>query len=95
MRHKNNIMASVKNLKKDINYVLGDIVDAIYLWEMYNHKVDAKASQAVVEEAFSSYDELIARVNQKKVADKKAHFNTIRKDLETVANSLVEKVNSL
>ena len=88
-------MANVKNLKKDINYVLGDVVDAIYLWEMYNPKADNKASQVVVEEAFTSYDQLIARVNQKKVEGKKAHFALIRKDLETIANSLVEKVNSL
>ncbi|MDO9261314.1 MAG: hypothetical protein Q7U08_05190 [Flavobacteriaceae bacterium] len=88
-------MASVKNLKKDINYVLGDIVDAIYLWEMYNPKADSKVSQAVVEEAFTSFDELIGKVNQKKIENKKAHFTAVRKDLETVANSLVEKVNSL
>lgn len=88
-------MASVKNLKKDINYVLGDVVDAIYLWEMYQTKVDTKATQVIVEEAFNAYDQLIARVNQKKIENKKAHFSSIRKDLETVANSLVEKVNSL
>ncbi|MDP3352355.1 MAG: hypothetical protein Q8S44_01265 [Flavobacteriaceae bacterium] len=88
-------MASVKNLKKDINYVLGDVVDAIYLWEMYNPKADTKASQVVVEEAFTSYDQLIARVNQKKIENKKDHFALVRKDLETIANSLVEKVNSL
>lgn len=88
-------MASVKNLKKDINYVLGDVVDAIYLWEMYNTNADTKASQVVVEEAFTSYDDLIARVNQKKVENKKAHFKSIRKDFETIAFSLVEKVNNL
>ncbi|MDP2089510.1 MAG: hypothetical protein Q8J84_08935 [Flavobacteriaceae bacterium] len=88
-------MASVKNLKKDINYVLGDIVDAIYLWEMYNPKADNKASQAVVEDAFTSYDQLIEKVNQKKIENKKAHFSSVRKELETVANSLVEKVNGL
>ena len=27
-------MASVKNLKKEINYVLGDIVNIVYIWEM-------------------------------------------------------------
>jgi hypothetical protein len=26
-------MASVKNLKKEINYVLGDIVNIVYIWE--------------------------------------------------------------
>jgi hypothetical protein len=27
-------MANVKNLKKDINYVLGDIIEAVYLFEI-------------------------------------------------------------
>jgi hypothetical protein len=27
-------MANVKNLKKDINYVLGDIIEAVYLSEI-------------------------------------------------------------
>ena len=26
-------LASVKNLKKDINYVLGDIIEAVYIWK--------------------------------------------------------------
>jgi hypothetical protein len=28
-----NKMANVKNLKKDINYVLGDIIEAVYLFK--------------------------------------------------------------
>ena len=27
-------MASVRTLKKDINYVLGDIIEAVYIWEL-------------------------------------------------------------
>jgi hypothetical protein len=27
-------MANIKNLKKDINYVLGDIIEAVYLFEI-------------------------------------------------------------
>lgn len=95
MYHKNKIMASVRNLKKDINYVLGDVVDACYLWEMFNPQADKKAFQSIVDEAFSSYDQLIAAVNQKNVENKKAHFTAIKNDLEKIANSLVDKVNKL
>ena len=31
-------MANVKNLKKDINYVLGDIIEAVYLFEIDVYK---------------------------------------------------------
>ena len=27
-------MANVRNLKKDINYVLGDLIEDVYVWEM-------------------------------------------------------------
>lgn len=96
MRHKlKKIMASVKNLKKDVNYVLGDIVDAVYLWEMFNSKVDNKDTQAIIDEAFDSYDVLIAKINQKNIDNKKEHFKAVRQELETIATSLVGKINSL
>jgi len=37
-------MASIKNLKKDINYVLGDIIEECYTWEILNPKADKKAT---------------------------------------------------
>ena len=32
-------MANIRDLKKDINYVLGDIIEAVYLWELTNPKI--------------------------------------------------------
>ena len=31
-------MANVRDLKKDINYVLGDIIEAVYVWEYRKHR---------------------------------------------------------
>jgi len=88
-------MASVRNLKKDINYVLGDIIEAVYLYEMTTTGKPTAASDAVIDEAITSFDALISRVNQRNVDDKKSHFRQINKDLEAVANQLVEKINAL
>ena len=44
-------MASIKNLKKDINYVLGDIIEECYTWEMLNPKADKKATEKIIDEA--------------------------------------------
>ena len=52
-------------------------------------------SNAIIDEAISSFDGLIAKVNAKKVEDKKAHFKQINADLEQTANQLVEKINAL
>lgn len=88
-------MANVKNLKKDINYVLGDIIEAIYLYEMTTTGKPTETTNALIDEAIGTFDNLIVKVNAKNVENKKLHFKQINKDLETAANQLVTKINAL
>lgn len=88
-------MANVKNLKKDINFVLGDIIEAVYLYEMTTTGKPTEASNAVIDEAITTFDALISKVNAKNVENKKAHFKQIHTELEQAANQLVGKINAL
>jgi hypothetical protein len=88
-------MANVKNLKKDINYVLGDIIEAVYLFEISTTGHPTPETNALIDEAIGAFDGLISRVNAKNVENKKAHFNQISKDLEVVANQMIVKINEL
>jgi hypothetical protein len=88
-------MANVRNLKKDINYVLGDIIEAVYVWEYTNTDKDTKKSEAIIDEAIETFDALIAKVNDKNVENKKAHFKSINQELETKGRALIEKINKL
>jgi len=88
-------MANKRELKKDINYVLGDIIEAVYVWEYTNTDKDTKESQEIIDEAISTFDELIERVNLKNVENKKAHFKAINNDLEAKGKDLINKINSL
>lgn len=88
-------MGSVKNLKKDINFVLGDIIEAVYIWEMASEGKPTTESDALVDEAITSFDSLIKKVNQKNVENKKEHFKQIQKELEATAGQLVGKINAL
>ncbi|RMB56083.1 hypothetical protein EAX61_16005 [Dokdonia sinensis] len=88
-------MANLRDLKKDLNYVLGDIIDAVYIHEALNPKGDTKKSEAIIDDAIATFDELIARVNERKVENRKAHLNAVRADLETKATALVERINAL
>ena len=88
-------MANVRDLKKDINFVLGDIIEAVYLWEYENTDKDTKESQAIIDDAIATFDELIAKVNKKDVENKKSHFNAVRDELETKGKALIERVNKL
>lgn len=87
-------MASVRNLKKDIHYVLGDIIQAIYIQEMTTGGPTAETN-ALLEEAFVSFDELIGAVNAKNVENKKHILKEFYQKLEDVAGQLVEKINAM
>lgn len=84
-------MASIKNLKKDINYVLGDVIDEC-LSKLTN---DTKKSEAIVDEAIAVFDDLMGKVNAKNVENKKAHFKAISTELESKATALLDKINQL
>lgn len=88
-------MASIKNLKKDINYTLGDIISICQITAELNPEANKKQADAIVDEVIVTFDELIAKVNAKNIENKKAHYKAVSAELETRANALIEKVNSL
>ncbi len=88
-------MASIKNLKKDINNVLGDIIEAVYVVDAANNKKDSKEATEIVDSAIGTFDDLMAKVNQKKIEDRKTHLKGVRQELEQKAGELVEKLNTL
>lgn len=88
-------MANIKNLKKDINYVLGDIIEAVYLYEMTTTGKPSPETNGIIDEAIAKFDQLISKVNEKNVENKKAHFKQINVELEEAANQLVSKINDL
>ncbi len=88
-------MASIKNLKKDINFVMGDIIEAVYIHEMTTTGKPTEQSNALIDEAIATFDSSIVKVNDKKVENRKAHLKQVEKDLEAAAIQLVEKVNAL
>jgi hypothetical protein len=88
-------MASVKNLKKDLNNVIGEIIQNINLWELENSDKDLKKSEKLVDKCFDVFDDLIKKIHQKDVKDKKDHFKTISLELTKKANDLVKSFNEL
>ncbi len=88
-------MANIRDLKKDINYVLGDIIEAVYLWELTNPGKETKNSQAIIDEAIDVFDELIVKVNSKNVENSKQHFKGVNQELEDKGRVLIDKINAL
>ncbi len=92
---QNNDMASIRDLKKDINNVLGDIIEAVYIMENTQQKEGSKEGTAIIDQAIDTFDDLIARVNQREVADRQKHLREVRASLEKEATELVNRLNKM
>ncbi len=88
-------MASIRDLKKDINYVLGDIIEAVYIWELTNPNKETKQAESIIDQAIDVFDDLIAKVNDKSVENRKQHLKSINKELEDRGRELIDKINNL
>jgi hypothetical protein len=88
-------MANIRDLKKDINYVLGDIIEAVYIFEESNNTSGSKEGNEIIDKAIATFDDLIEKVNKKDVKNRKAHLTSVRQELEKEATLLVDKLNKL
>ncbi len=88
-------MANIRDLKKDINNVLGDLIEAVYVVEGTGDTENTKEGSEIIENAIDTFDELIAKVNRRDVKDRKKHLQEVRKELEVKATALSEKINKL
>lgn len=88
-------MASIKNLKKDVNFVFGDIIEAVYVWQLTNPEKDVTASEAIIDEAIVAFDETMDAINAKNIDNKKVHFTAVKKSVEEKGRALIDKLNNL
>lgn len=84
-------MASIRNLKKDINYVLGDIIDAVY----FTGKMQTEEGKTLVGEILNEFDSLIDKIADKSKENRGAHLEQVRREFEEKAGALIEKLNAL
>lgn len=88
-------MASIKKFKKEINSALSDVIEECYVFQTKSEeKVSAKAEK-IIDEAITTFDELIAKLNKKNVDNFKKHFKEIEGDLKSKSAKLLEKLEKL
>jgi len=88
-------MASIKNFKKEINNVLSDIIEECYVCQLKSDdKISAKAEK-IIDEAIAVFDDLVEKLNQKGVENKKKHFQSIHAELEKKGSNLLTKLEKL
>ncbi len=84
-------MSSKRNLKKDLNYMVIDIVEECFAVQMFD-EAKTEPTDAIIEEAAIFQDTVLSKIN---AAKNKADFKSIREEIENSAVSFVEKLNGL
>ncbi len=88
-------MANIRDLKKDINYVLGEIIEMAMDWEKANPDGDKSKTAAIIDEAITAFDSFSSRIYDKGIDNKRMHYRAIVTDLEEKGNELIAKLNAL
>ena len=85
---------NLRDIKKDIEYVLSAFVEDCSVVACVNPKVTDGSVSELMEEAIELYNELRDKVNAKAEGSKKAYYNELRKEVLTKTDALYEKLSA-
>ena len=88
-------MASVKQLKKDLNNDIGDLIEDVYIWELSNPDADLSRSEKLIEDSINAFDDIIIKINTVSGEKIKSQFKVIEKDKKQVLSDLHKKAEKL
>jgi len=84
---------NLRDIKKDIEYVLSAFVEDCSVVAAVNPKASDEKVGALMEEAIELYNELRDKVNAKFEGSKKAYYNELRKEILTKTDALYQKLS--
>lgn len=92
-------MASIRDLKKDINYLTSEIVTEAYVRKMLFDEISEDDFKKVVTDAIEFRNDLIEKINHPDGKDNpqkvKSFFKDLRKEMDQKFSELVQAVNDL
>jgi hypothetical protein len=92
-------MASLKNLKKDIAFLVSEIISDSQLFIFLHPAQNTDAAYTIIEEAVEMYNLMFQRANHPDGKDNpklvKQHYRTLRADLLSQTHSLFERISKL
>jgi hypothetical protein len=92
-------MANLRELKKDINYLVLELISDCFMYSDFHPGEKTDELSALISEAVDLRNDLITRVNNPLNRDDpktvRSHFQTIKKDLLTGIDTLFGKLSAL
>ncbi|HBH82656.1 MAG TPA: hypothetical protein DDY34_02450 [Bacteroidales bacterium] len=93
------IMASVRELKKDIDYLVFEVISDCFVFQGIHPDHKSEELSAVINDAVNLRNDLIARVNNPDGKDNpkivKSYYKSVSKDLLTGVDNLFTRLSKL
>lgn len=92
-------MANRRELKRNINGLLGDVIDECYITLLNNKGKNEKEIEQIIDDVVDLANDLIHRTNASKYiknkSEMKKHFAAIKEELGEKVMAYVDKINAL
>ena len=88
-------MPSIRLLKKEMNTVLSEIIEDCYVCQLNGDDKTAAKAEKIIDEAIATFDQLIVKLNQKDVENRKAHLKEVKASLNKQSAALSDKIGKL
>jgi len=96
---KINTMASIKNLKKDIDYLFFELISDCFMFTSIHEGPKKAEAQELIEEAVSMRNDFIDRVNHPDGKDNpvlvKSYYTALQKDLLEKVDGYFERLSKI
>ena len=86
---------NLRDIKKDIEYVLGAFIDDCSIFATINPKADEEDLDKLFDEAVELYNELKDKVNAKVEGNKRTYFTALRKEILDKTDGLYGKLSDI
>ena len=88
-------MASRRNLKKDINYIIGDIFTECLLYKELVPGTDKEAADALIIDLLRIDNDFNARISHTEPGKAKEYYRTLVKDFQKQITEVIDKLTKL
>ena len=88
-------MASRRNLKKDINYIIGDIFTECLIYKELVPGTDKEAADALIVDLLHIDNDFNARISHTEPGNAKEYYRTLVKDFQNQITEVIDKLTKL
>ena len=89
-------MGSIKDFKKEINYIFGEVIDEALFKNVTKPEADSDKLEEIIDDAVKAYDDFKEKINQGRQAEnKKEYYKLLNKEYEETVKALIDKINAL